>query len=173
MPVTIKKATRNANTSKKPTRTTRPARPTSEPTEAEAPGVGDVWNFTLDFDQVKGFDAKPAGTYGIKIKKAELGLSKKQLPKVAIEYEITSPEEFDGQKLFDNPSLEPQARFKIKNLVEALGGDTTEIDTPQQLIEFLQEMRDEGVVFGVAVSVDGQKRNQVERYLNEEEMPVE
>ena len=131
---------------------------------------GDALNVSLDFGNVKTFEPLPAGVYTVTLKKAEIGLSKNQQPKVAIEMIVTEPEKYADKKIFDNPSLQEQALFKIKNLIEALGGEPKQIRNSKALAKLLEENLD--TTLGVAVSVDKQDRNQVSRYLSEDQIPA-
>ena len=130
---------------------------------------GDALNVSLDFSSVKTFEPLPAGVYTAVLKKAEIGLSKNQQPKIAIEMLVTAPEEYADKKIFDNPSLQEQALFKVKNLIEALGGEPKQIRNSKALAKLLEESLD--TTLGVALSVDKQDRNQVSRYLSEDQIP--
>ena len=64
----------------------------------------------------------PEGTYQVVVNEAKMGKSKEDKPKVAFEFEVSEGPN-KGFKLFENCSLQPQALFKLKSLLMALGVD--------------------------------------------------
>lgn len=64
----------------------------------------------------------PEGTYLVVVNEAKMGKSKEDKPKVAFEFEVSEGPN-KGFKLFENCSLQPQALFKLKSLLMALGVD--------------------------------------------------
>ena len=64
----------------------------------------------------------PEGTYLVVVNEAKMGKSKEDKPKVAFEFEVSEGPN-KGFKLFENCSLQPQALFKLKSILMALGVD--------------------------------------------------
>lgn len=64
----------------------------------------------------------PEGTYLVVVNEAKMGKSKEDKPKVSFEFEVSKGPN-KGFKLFENCSLQPQALFKLKSLLMALGVD--------------------------------------------------
>lgn len=64
----------------------------------------------------------PEGTYPVVVNEAKMGKSKEDKPKVAFEFEVSEGPN-KGFKLFENCSLQPQALFKLKSILMALGVD--------------------------------------------------
>lgn len=109
------------------------------------------------------FEPVPAGNYDVSIVKAESTLAKSSgKPMIAVQYRIGDGEH-EGRVLFDNFSLQPQALWKLKTLLEALEWGGTEEDGlefhPDELI---------GAQLTVAVAVEpgqrGDMRNVVKGY---------
>jgi hypothetical protein len=69
-----------------------------------------------------GVKAIPEGTYSVKVAEAEIVESQSGNPMVKIVFEVTEGKQ-KGSKLFENVSLQPQALFKLKALLLALGYD--------------------------------------------------
>ena len=110
------------------------------------------------------FEPVPVGNYDVSIVKAEQTLSKSSnQPMIAVQYRINSPEEHEGRLLFDNFSLQPQALWKLKTLLEALAWPGTDEDG-------LELSVDELIGAELIVSViqepgrDGNLRNVVKGY---------
>ena len=72
-----------------------------------------------------GGKAIPEGVYTVKVNEAELAESQTGNPMVKFVFEVTEGKN-KGAKLFENCSLQPQALFKLKNLLMALGYDIPE-----------------------------------------------
>lgn len=73
-----------------------------------------------------GVKAIPEGTYSVKVAEAELTESQSSgAPMLKIVFEVTEGKH-KGSKLFENVSLQPQALFKLKSLLTALGYDIPE-----------------------------------------------
>jgi hypothetical protein len=69
-----------------------------------------------------GMKAIPEGTYSVKITEAELSKSQSGNPMVKVVFEVTEGKN-KGAKLFENVSLQPQALFKLKSILLAVGYD--------------------------------------------------
>jgi hypothetical protein len=78
----------------------------------------------IDFTEVKGLDPVPAGKYEAKIVHAEEGQSNSGNPKIEIRWEITFPAESAGRLVFDTLSFHPDAQFRVKDTLMALGFDS-------------------------------------------------
>lgn len=87
----------------------------------------------LDFSSVPSREPLEEGKYILTIAEAEEKISSTGNPMISITYDVNST--FDGvevpgqRKLWDNYSLVEKALFKIKELLEALGYDTSELVT--------------------------------------------
>lgn len=83
----------------------------------------------IDFSSVPSREPLEEGTYLLSIAEAEEKLSSTQNPMISLTYDVLSTEDgtpIDGQrKLWDNYSLQAQALFKLKDLFQALGIDTS------------------------------------------------
>lgn len=77
---------------------------------------------TLSLADVKTeLEAVPAGNYAVTVASAKEGISKTGNPKIEVKLRIDEPEEQAGRILFDNFSLQPQALWKLKRWLYALG----------------------------------------------------
>ena len=80
----------------------------------------------LNFDGVEtGYKAVPEGTYEVRVKEIEAGTSQANAPKLDFKFEIISGKN-KGSILFYTCSLQPQALFKLKVILEALGYEIPE-----------------------------------------------
>ena len=80
----------------------------------------------LNFDGVEtGYKAVPEGTYEVRVKEVEAGTSQANAPKLDFKFEIISGKN-KGSLLFYTCSLQPQALFKLKVVLEALGYEIPE-----------------------------------------------
>lgn len=97
---------------------------------------------TVDFTGVKAGGAKvPDGRYAAKITEVAQGVGKESgEPKLELTWEITS-KKCNGREIkFDNYSLQPQALWRLKGLLEAL---EVEVPDGEQDIDFDEIIRDE------------------------------
>lgn len=85
----------------------------------------------IDFSSVPNREPLEEGTYLLTIAKAEEKLSSTGNPMIALEYDISATADGEvvegGRKLWDNCSLQAQALFKLKDLFNALGMDTSAV----------------------------------------------
>lgn len=85
----------------------------------------------IDFSSVPNREPLEEGTYLLTIAKAEEKLSSTGNPMIALEYDINATADGEvvegGRKLWDNYSLQAQALFKLKDLFNALGMDTSAV----------------------------------------------
>lgn len=85
----------------------------------------------IDFSSVPSREPLEEGTYLLTVAKAEEKLSSTGNPMISIEYDVTSTADGEvvegGRKLWDNYSLQSQALFKLKELFDALGMDTSTV----------------------------------------------
>ena len=80
----------------------------------------------LNFDGVEtGYKTVPEGTYEVRVKEIEAGTSQANAPKLDFKFEIISGKN-KGSLLFYTCSLQPQALFKLKVVLEALGYEIPE-----------------------------------------------
>lgn len=93
--------------------------------------LGKVRMLNLDFSSVPSREPLEEGTYLLSIAEAEEKLSSSNNPMIAITYDVLATEDGTavdgGRKLWDNYSLQDQALFKLKDLFNALGIDTSSI----------------------------------------------
>lgn len=75
----------------------------------------------VDFTNVKGLEPLPDGKYLGRIVHAEEGLSNAQQPKIDVRWEIIAPEANAGRQIFDTLSFHPDAMFRTKDVLVALG----------------------------------------------------
>lgn len=85
----------------------------------------------IDFSSVPNREPLEEGTYLLTIAKAEEKLSSTGNPMIALEYDVSATADGEvvegGRKLWDNYSLQAQALFKLKDLFNALGMDTSAV----------------------------------------------
>lgn len=85
----------------------------------------------LDFSSVPSRDPLDEGVYLLQIAEAIVKTSSTGNPMIAVTYDVlatTDGETVDGsRKLWDNYSLQAQALFKLKELLSALGIDTSSV----------------------------------------------
>lgn len=74
----------------------------------------------IDFTQVQDLEPVPNGAYSAEIVHAEAGMSKTQNPKIDLRWKITDGE-FEGRQIFDSMSFHPNALFRTKAVLKALG----------------------------------------------------
>lgn len=113
--------------------------------------------------------AIPEGTYAVVVNKAELTKSREGNNMIKMEFEVTEGPH-KGAKLFENCSLQPQALFKLKSVMLALGMDIPEgsfdLDTNDLV----------GLNCEVEVgheTYEGKKRARILEYINAEEADEE
>lgn len=108
----------------------------------------------------------PEGTYEVAVNSAELTTSKNDKPTVKLEFEVCEGPH-KGAKLFENCSLQPQALFKLKSVLMALG-----MEIPDEAFDL--NLRDLiGLTCGVEVGhevYEGKKRSRILEYLNPDEL---
>lgn len=120
----------------------------------------------LDLSGVEvGRKAIPEGTYAVVVNKAELTKSREGNNMIKLEFEVTEGPH-KGAKLFENCSLQPQALFKLKGVMLALGMDipngSFDLDTNDLV----------GLNCEVEVgheTYEGKKRARILEYINPEE----
>lgn len=113
--------------------------------------------------------AIPEGTYAVVVNKAELTKSREGNNMIKMEFEVTEGPH-KGAKLFENCSLQPQALFKLKSVMLALGMNIPEgsfdLDTNDLV----------GLNCEVEVgheTYEGKKRARILEYINAEEADEE
>jgi len=112
-----------------------------------------------------GFKVIPEGVYQVTLTEAEAGESKNDKPKIDFTFEIAEGKN-KGSKLFHTCSLQPQALFSIKALLEALG-----FDIPTD--EFELDINDLiGLECNVEVAhetYEGKKKSRIVEFINPED----
>lgn len=113
--------------------------------------------------------AIPEGTYAVVVNKAELTKSREGNNMIKLEFEVTEGPH-KGAKLFENCSLQPQALFKLKGVMLALGMNipdgSFDLDTNDLV----------GLNCEVEVgheTYEGKKRARILEYINAEEADEE
>jgi hypothetical protein len=85
----------------------------------------------LDFSSVPSRDPLEEGVYLLQISEAQEKTSSTGNPMISLTYDVVSTQEGEAvegsRKLWDNYSLQAQALFKLKELLEALGIDTAAV----------------------------------------------
>lgn len=113
--------------------------------------------------------AIPEGHYSIVVNSAELTKSKNDNPTIKFEFEVEEGSH-KGAKLYENCSLQPQALFKLKSVLMALG-----IDVPDKAFDLdLKELI--GLSCEVEVgheTYEGKKRARILEYINPEDSDEE
>lgn len=74
----------------------------------------------VDFTGVEGIEAIPDGRYPAIVAVVEEKTSAKDKPYISWQFEIAEGE-YKGRKMFNNTSLQPQALWKVKETIVALG----------------------------------------------------
>lgn len=113
--------------------------------------------------------AIPEGTYEVVVNKAEQKKSKEGNPMISFEFEVTEGTH-SGAKLFENCSLQPQALFKLKSVLLALGMDIPNKSFDLNLKDLI------GLTCEVEVGhevYEGKKRARILEYNNPEESEEE
>ena len=109
--------------------------------------------------------AIPEGTYSLVVNQVEQKTSREGNPMIAFEFEV-SEGPHKGAKLFENCSLQPQALFKLKSVLMALG-----MEIPNKAFDLnLKDLI--GLECEVEVgheTYEGKKRARILEYINPEE----
>ena len=79
----------------------------------------------IKFDEVQGLEPVPAGTYLASVTKATEGISKKDNPKIDLQWTIENEDEpkLNGRIIFDTMVFTEKALFRVKQVLEAGGFD--------------------------------------------------
>lgn len=83
-------------------------------------------SLNLDFSNVPSREPLPEGVYDVTIGKVEQVMSKTNKPMLKVEFEVQS-EEYQGRKLFSNYVLTEDCMWKVKELFDSLGLDTSQV----------------------------------------------
>jgi len=78
----------------------------------------------INFAAVKGIEPIPAGNYLASIIDVKEGMSKTQNIKFDVQWKVEGGP-FDGRRIFDTWSFHPDAQFRVKAYLKALGWDST------------------------------------------------
>lgn len=109
--------------------------------------------------------AIPEGTYSLVVNQVEQKTSREGNPMISFEFEV-SEGPHKGAKLFENCSLQPQALFKLKSVLMALG-----MEIPNKAFDLnLKDLI--GLECEVEVgheTYEGKKRARILEYINPEE----
>jgi Protein of unknown function (DUF669) len=126
-----------------------------------------AWSVEVDFEGVEsgGFSLED-GTYPAEITKAELTESSEGNPMITISWVVTGGKKKGTRVGYDNCSLLPQALWKVKSLMEALGNDV-----PDSALE-IEESDLVGGECSIEVTnetYEGKKRPKVTGYVSSED----
>lgn len=127
---------------------------------------------TVNFSGVESGGRKcPDGEYQAEITSAELEESSAGNPMIVVKWKI-SEGKFKGVVLYDNVSLVPQALWKLKNLLEAVGIDPQEEDVEAE--EYANELLEKtATVLVTNETYEGEQRPKVTGYGSEGEAEEE
>jgi len=78
---------------------------------------------TINFADVKGLEPIPVGIYIATIIKAEEGISRKDNPKIDLQWKVDDGGPYDGRIIFDVLTFTEKAMFRVKATLKALGWD--------------------------------------------------
>lgn len=84
----------------------------------------------VDFSDTETQKLITEGDYQVEVVEVEQGTSQADQPKLDFQFHIVEDEEFNGKKLYHTCSLQPQALFNLRGLLEALG-----MEVPQGTME--------------------------------------
>lgn len=91
-------------------------------------------NLNIDFSSIPSRDPLPEGVYDVTISKVEQVVSKTSgNPMLKVEFDVQDPD-YTGSKLWSNYVLTEAAMWKVKELFDSLGLDTSslvDIDTDE------------------------------------------
>lgn len=91
---------------------------------------------TVDFEGVEGRTVIPEGEYVVKVLEVEEGESNNGNPKLTWKFEITDGE-YEGKNLYYTSSLVPEALWRLRSLLEALGLDVPDSEMDIDLDELV------------------------------------
>lgn len=120
----------------------------------------------LNFEGVEtGYKAVPEGVYEVRVKEIETGTSQAGAPKLDFKFEIISGKN-KGSVLFYTCSLQPQALFKLKVVLEALGFEIPEGNFNLDVDELIDL---ECSVEVAHETYEGKKRAKIVEFIGSEE----
>ena len=120
----------------------------------------------LNFEGVEtGYKAVPEGVYEVRVKEIETGTSQAGAPKLDFKFEIISGKN-KGSILFYTCSLQPQALFKLKVVLEALGFEIPEGNFNLDVDELIDL---ECSVEVAHETYEGKKRAKIVEFIGSEE----
>lgn len=76
---------------------------------------------SIDFTTVEGLEPIEEGSYNATIVNAEVGMSKQDQPKIDLRWKIDDGQEHAGRQIFDTLSFHPEALWRTKLALQALG----------------------------------------------------
>jgi len=118
---------------------------------------------TVNFSGVESGGRKcPDGTYEAEVTSAEMEESSSGNPMIVAKWKITKGK-FKGTTLFDNISLQPQALWKLKTILEAMGIEAQEEDV--EASEYAEAIVGEScTIMVVNETYEGEQRPKVTGY---------
>lgn len=128
-------------------------------------------SFVIDFSEVKELsdDPLPVGAYYVEVQKASLDHGQDGKPFIQIETVVTEPEEYAGRKLRDRLYLNPDALWRAKKALRAMGFD---VDGSLDIAAIVTDMpgKEVDVITKIdTLPLDGRKVSRINRYVPPEE----
>lgn len=144
-----------------------PRRRRMQTTETEI----DADSFVIDFSDVKELDDEPLpiGTYFLEVSTASLDKSKDGKPYMQLKFVVVEPEEHAGRRISDRLYLNPEALWRAKKALRALGFS---VDESLDLSDVATEVvgREVDVLTKIdTLPLDGRKVTRINRYIPLEE----
>lgn len=123
--------------------------------------------FVIDFSEVKELSDEPlpVGAYYVEVEKASLDHGQDGKPFIQIQTVVVEPDEYAGRKLKDRLYLNPEALWRAKKALRAMGFD---VDGSLDIAEILTEMpgKEIDVVTKIdTLPLDGRKVSRINRYV--------
>lgn len=123
----------------------------------------------VNFEGVKSFKNAAEGSHTVEVLEVTQEISSSDNPMLKWTYGVTSGKS-KGAKLWDQTSLQPQALFRLREVLVALG-----LDVPDDVMELnLEDMI--GLTCGVVVGLEeyqGKKRAKITDYIGEDDVDGE
>ncbi len=120
----------------------------------------------VNFEGVKSFKSAPEGNHKVTVTEVTQSMSSNDNPMLSWVYEVTEGKA-KGAKLWDVTSLQPQALFRLREVLVALG-----LEVPDDVMELnLEDMV--GLTCGVVVGMEeyqGKKRARITDYIGEDDV---
>ena len=110
----------------------------------------------IKFDDVQGLEPIPAGIYMASVTKATEGISKKDNPKIDLQWTVSNEDDpkVDGRIIFDTMVFTEKALFRVKQVLEA--GDFLRygVSPVLELLRLLDQVAHPAVEFEESVDIE-------------------